>query len=124
VAYFVFVYAVSHLETVFAFLMMDQFGYDALHVAGILVLMGVIMAGIQGGAIRPLARRFGERRLWIAGTLLLAPCLAVVPFIHSIWILLLPLAASSSPPVAFMQEVVHLPQGEKHLRKRRGKPLT
>lgn len=95
VAYFVFVYSVSHLETVFAFLMMDQFGYDALHVAGILVLMGVIMAGIQGGAIRPLAKRFGERNLWIAGTLILAPCLAVVPFIHNVWILLMPLAASS-----------------------------
>lgn len=95
VAYFVFVYSVSHLETVFAFLMMDQFGYDALHVAGILVLMGVIMAGIQGGAIRPLAKTFGERRLWIAGTLILAPCLAVVPFIHNVWILLIPLAASS-----------------------------
>lgn len=95
VAYFVFVYAVSHLETVFAFLMMDQFGYDALHVAFILVFMGVIMAGVQGGAIRPLAKAFGERNLWIAGTLILAPCLAVVPFIDNVWILLLPLAASS-----------------------------
>lgn len=95
VAYFVFIYAVSQLETVFAFLMMDQFGYDALHVAFILVLMGVIMAGIQGGAIRPLARRFGERKLWIAGTAILAPCLAVVPFLHDVWYLLLPLAIAS-----------------------------
>lgn len=94
-AYFVFIYAVSQLETVFAFLMMDQFGFDAPHVAFILVFMGVIMALIQGGAIRPLARRFGERRLWIAGTLILAPCLAMVPYIHYIWYLLLPLAAAS-----------------------------
>ncbi|MDA8017473.1 MAG: MFS transporter [Thermoanaerobaculia bacterium] len=94
-AYFVFVYSVSHLETVFAFLMMDQFGFDARQVALILVLMGIIMAGVQGGAIRPLARRFGERRLWIVGTLILAPCLAIVPFVGTLWILLLPLAAAS-----------------------------
>ncbi len=95
IAYFVLIFAVSQLETVFAFLMMDQFDLDALHVAFILMFMGVVMAGIQGGAIRPLSRRFGDRRLWIAGALILAPCLAVVPFIHDIWFLLLPLAISS-----------------------------
>ncbi|MEM8931965.1 MAG: MFS transporter, partial [Acidobacteriota bacterium] len=95
IAYFVFVFGVAQLETVFAFFMLDRFGWDAHQVAGILVLMGVLSAGVQGGAIRPLAARFGERRLLLAGTMILAPCLAAVPFMPSIPLLILPLAISS-----------------------------
>lgn len=95
IAYFVFVFSVSQLETVFAFLMMDRFDYDARGVAFILVFMGVIMAGVQGGAIRPLARRFGERKLWIVGTVLLLPTMSVVPFVGSVALLLVPLGISS-----------------------------
>lgn len=95
VASFVFVFAMSQLETVFAFLMLDRFGWDAHQVAGILVMMGLISAAIQGGAIRRLAARFGERRLMVTGTVLLAPSLALVPAMDSIVWLLVPLAISS-----------------------------
>ncbi|MCG8462072.1 MAG: MFS transporter [Holophagales bacterium] len=95
VAYFIFVFGVSQLETVFAFFMLDRFGWDAHQVAFILVFMGVITAGIQGGAIRPLAKALVEKRLLILGSLLLAPSLAVVPACHGIVILLVPLALSS-----------------------------
>ena len=93
--YFVFTFAVTQLETVFAFFMMDRFNYDAKGVAFVLVFMGLVMAAVQGGAIRPLARRFGEKRLLIAGVLLLAPSLAAVPWFPHVGLLLLPLAASS-----------------------------
>lgn len=95
VAYFVFIFGISQLETVFAFLMLDKFQWDAHQVAGILVFMGLISAGIQGGAIRPLAARFGEQRLLIIGTTLLAPSLALVPSMETILLLLIPLAVSS-----------------------------
>ncbi len=92
---FVFTFGVSQLETVFAFFMIDAFGYDAREVAYILVMMALIMAVIQGGAIRRLAARFGERRLIHAGTALLAVSLAAVPWMPTIALLLVPLAVAS-----------------------------
>jgi DHA1 family tetracycline resistance protein-like MFS transporter len=91
----VFSVAVAQLETVFAFFMMDRFGYDAQHVAGILVGMALVMGGVQGGAMRVLAARFGERALAIAGSALLAACFAVLPAFHRVAWLLVPLALSA-----------------------------
>lgn len=95
ISYFIFVFGISQLETVFAFFMMDKFRWDAEHVAFILVFMGVLMAGVQGGAIRPLSRRFGERKLLWSGLILLAPTLAMTPWMPTVWWLLMPLAVSS-----------------------------
>ena len=94
-AYFIFVFGISQLETVFAFFMMDKYHWDATEVAFILVFLGVLMAGVQGGAIRPLSRRFGERKLLLAGTLLVGPMLAAVPVTATVAMMLLPLALSS-----------------------------
>lgn len=95
VIYFLFSFGVNQLESVFAFFMIDRFAYDAREVAYILVFMAVIMAGIQGGAIRPLAKRFGERRLLVVGALLLCASIATVPFSPTVSILLVPLAFAS-----------------------------
>lgn len=94
-AVFVFSFAVSQLETLFAFFMMERFGYDAAHVAFILVFMAFVMILIQGGGLRVLVKRMGEPRLLQIGALLLVPSLAVVPFMHSVPWLLLPLALSA-----------------------------
>lgn len=95
VACFIFTCAVSQLETVFAFFMMDRFGYDARHVAFILVAMALIMAVIQGGLIRSLAHRFGERRLLLCGGILLAGAFAAVPWARPVSVLMIPLAISA-----------------------------
>lgn len=94
-AVFVFGFSVSQLETLFAFLMMERFGYDAAHVAFILVFMAFVMIAIQGGGLRVLVKRLGEPRLLQAGALLLVPSLAIVPFVPSVPWLLLPLALSA-----------------------------
>lgn len=86
-----FALAVTQLEATFAYLMADRFAYDARDVAFILVLMAFVMAGIQGGAIRHLASRFGERRLLIAGTAMMAACFPIVPLAPTVTILLAPL---------------------------------
>ena len=83
-AWLAFSLAVTQLETIFAYFMMDRFGYDAHQVAFILVGMAVVMGGIQGGAMRPLASRFGERTLVVAGCLALAGSFLVVPAVHTI----------------------------------------
>jgi DHA1 family tetracycline resistance protein-like MFS transporter len=78
-----------------AFFMMDRFGYDAREVAYILVLMALIMVAVQGGGLRALAPRYGERNLILAGASLLALCFASVPFLPSVALLLVPLSISS-----------------------------
>lgn len=92
---FVFSFAVSQLETLFAFLMMERFGYDAANVAFILVFMAFVMILIQGGGLRVLVKRLGEPRLLQTGALLLVPSLAVVPFVPTVAWLLVPLALSA-----------------------------
>lgn len=87
--------AVTQLETVFAFLMMDRFDYDIRSVAIILFGMAVVMGGVQGGGIRALAARFGERNLLYAGAVLMAIAFAAIPFAPTVAILLVPLLISA-----------------------------
>ena len=53
--YFVYSIAVSQLETIFAFFLIERFEFDALEVAWILVGMAIVVGGSQGG---------GVQRLW------------------------------------------------------------
>jgi len=91
----VFSVAVAQLETVFAFFMIDRFGYDAQHVAAILVGMALLMGGVQGGGMKALARRYSERGLAIAGASALAVAFAALPEMPSLVWLLVPLALSA-----------------------------
>lgn len=91
----VFSLAVTQLETIFAFFMMDRFGYDAPHVAWILVAMAVVMGGVQGGGMKALAARFPERTLVIGGSALQAVSFALAPQMPSVAWLLLPLATAA-----------------------------
>ena len=83
--------AVAQLETVFALLMIARFDYDILGVAVILFAMAVVMGGVQGGGIRALAARFGERTLLHAGAALMTLAFVAIPFAPSVAILLVPL---------------------------------
>ena len=93
---------------IFFYWMSDQFGYDVREVAYILVAMAVVMASIQGGGIRPLVKHLGERRMLVAGLLLMAAAFPVIPGIHAVGLLLLPLALSAvgraiaQPPMTSM----------------------
>jgi MFS family permease len=92
IANFTFTAAVNQLETVFALFMMDRFHYDASHVAAFLVAMAVLMGGIQGGGMKALAARFGERSLVAGGSLLLAAGFLALPPVHRAGLLIAPLA--------------------------------
>jgi DHA1 family tetracycline resistance protein-like MFS transporter len=90
-----FTIGVTQLETIFAYLMMDRFGYDAQQVAYILVVMAVLMAGIQGGAMRSLATYFGEKTLLCSGLLLMALSFPLIPYPATLGLLLVPLAITA-----------------------------
>ena len=113
----IFSLAVTQLEAVFAYFMIDRFQFDAMNVAFILVGMAVLMVGIQGGAIRPLAARFGERQLSLAGFALMAVSLLAVPFMPTVGWTLLPLALTAigrgigQPPLLSLVSMTAEPSG-------------
>jgi MFS family permease len=83
--------AVTQLETLFAFFMMDRFAWDMRGVGFVLAGMAVVMGGIQGGAMKALSARFPERSLVLGGVLLLAIGFGGVPLPGSVPLLMLPL---------------------------------
>ena len=103
--YFLFSVAVTQLETTFALLMLQRFGYDELGVGLIMLAMAVVMGGIQGGGMKRLAEKFHERRLILVGLSLMALAFFAVPLPASVPFLMLPLLLAaigrgiSQPPM-------------------------
>ncbi len=87
--------AVTQLEAMFAFYMMDRFGYDVVQVAWILVTMAIVMALIQGGGMRQLVARFGERSMMLTGLALMCVGIGLVPFQPTVALLMAPLLVSA-----------------------------
>jgi len=73
---FLVTFAFANLEGTFTPYLAQHFGYtkpSAVRVAGgVFAYIGVLIVIIQGGAIRPLVRRFGEARLILGGVFLMA----------------------------------------------------
>jgi len=93
--YFLFTFAVAQLETIFAYYMKDTFEYTVVGVSVILVLIAFVMASIQGGAIRRLVARYGEKTLLLSGVLMMAVAFFAIPLPSSVGILLVPLVFSA-----------------------------
>jgi MFS transporter, DHA1 family, tetracycline resistance protein len=93
--YFLFTFAVTQLETTFALFMAHRFGYDELGVALVMLAMAIVMGGIQGGGMKRLAARFQERRLVLAGLVLMTLAFAAMPLPGSVAWLMLPLALAA-----------------------------
>jgi MFS family permease len=87
--------AVTQLETLFAFFMMDRFAWDMRGVGFLLAGMAVVMGGIQGGGMKALSARFPERTLVVTGMLLLALGFGGVPLPGSVALLMLPLGLAA-----------------------------
>ena len=64
---FIVSFTLAGLEATFGFLAADRYGLGPDKVGLMFVVMGLASAGIQGGAIGPLQRRFGDTRLIQAG---------------------------------------------------------
>jgi predicted MFS family arabinose efflux permease len=83
--------AVTQLETLFVFFMMDRFGWGMREVGFMLAGFALVMGGIQGGGMKALSARYPERTLVVTGTLILAAGNALLPLPASVAWLLLPL---------------------------------
>lgn len=76
-AYFIFIFIFAGMEFTLTFLAKDRFAYDAKDLGFVFVYIGLVLVLVQGGLVRRLAPRVGERKLALAGILLLALGLAV-----------------------------------------------
>jgi len=83
--YFLFVVAFSIMTTVFALYTMYRFGYGPAHNGYLFAYIGLLAVVVQGGLIGRLVKRFGELPLVIAGALLLAVNLLVLPYVGPGW---------------------------------------
>lgn len=72
ILFFLFTLAITQMEVVFAIFLKLQYGYNAQSAGLLLAGVGFVMATIQGGAIGPLSKTFGEIKLILAGALLCA----------------------------------------------------
>ena len=68
----------SGMEQTFRLFTDDVFGMTVAATGAIFAVIGVVGAGVQGGLVGKLARRFGEARLIVAGPLVLAVAFALL----------------------------------------------
>jgi DHA1 family tetracycline resistance protein-like MFS transporter len=81
--YFLLVTSFSIMTTAFAFFTMVNFGFNAEKTGYLLAYVGLLAAVSQGVLFGPLAKHFGEAKLAVTGSFMLALSLAAVPFINS-----------------------------------------
>jgi multidrug resistance protein len=77
--YFCLITGFSMMTTIFALFLFHRFDLDALHTGGMLAMVGLIGALIQGGLIGRLVKQFGEARLATAGAVILTLSLFALP---------------------------------------------
>ncbi len=77
---FVYWAAFSVYQTTFALFGSVRFGWNISQVGYVLALVGFIGAVIQGGAVGPIVRRFGEKSTYLCGLILAVIGLAVAAY--------------------------------------------
>jgi MFS family permease len=70
---FLYLLAFAGMEFTLTFLARERFQYEPEDNVGFFVFVGLIMVLVQGGLVRRLAPRFGERALAVAGLLTVVP---------------------------------------------------
>lgn len=82
--FFTVISAFAAMETTFALWANSAFGWGPQQVGYVFLYVGLILIAVQGGLIGPLSRRFGEARLVLAGSAMIALGLIGLPFAVSL----------------------------------------
>jgi multidrug resistance protein len=93
---FLFTMAFTAMEAVFALFSHQRFGWTAKENGYIFTYVGFIVVLMQGGLVGQLVKRFGERTLLIAGLVMLAAGLALLPWSTSLAFILVALGIVSA----------------------------
>lgn len=74
--------SLSVYQTTFALFGKIRFGWEITEVGYVLALVGFIGAFIQGGAVGPIVKRYGEKQVFLFGIFLTAAGLGGAAFVH------------------------------------------
>ncbi|HEY2847202.1 MAG TPA: MFS transporter, partial [Pyrinomonadaceae bacterium] len=85
IIYFLVVTAFSIMTTAFVLYTQERFGYDAWQNGWLFGYIGIIAIFMQGGLFGRLAHAVGEAALLVAGSLILAASLFMVPYVGPQW---------------------------------------
>lgn len=114
-ANFFLIVAFSGMEFTLAFLVRDRFGWGPRGIGLMFVHVGLVLALVQGGVVRRLAPRLGERRLALAGFALVSLGLAGISAAAGaelFWVSLTVLAVGSGFSFPALAALVSLHAGE------------
>jgi DHA1 family tetracycline resistance protein-like MFS transporter len=93
---FFYWFSFAIFQTTFAMFVARRFGFDAAHTGYFLAGFGLLGATIQGGLIRPIVRRLGDKPTFMLGLVCAAVGLSLSALTHSVTIF-----AMTMVPVAF-----------------------
>jgi MFS family permease len=101
--YFVFITAFAGMEFTLTFLARDRFDYSSLDNGLIFLFVGFVSALTQGGLVRRLVPRIGERRAVTIGLVLIVPGLVIIgaagtPFVMYVGLFFLSVGAGIATP--------------------------
>jgi DHA1 family tetracycline resistance protein-like MFS transporter len=99
---FVYWFAFSIFQTTFSLFAARRFGFDASRTGYFFAGFGVLGAVIQGGFIRPIVRRAGDKPTFMAGIVCSVIGLVAAAFAHSV-----PMFALALVPLAFGMGLGH-----------------
>lgn len=80
---FLYLTAFSAMEFTLVFLAVERFAYEPRHNAAMFVFVGLVIAFVQGGLVRRLAPRYGDKALAVAGLCFLIPAFVAVGLAQS-----------------------------------------
>ena len=89
--FFIVTMAFANLETVFALYIEKLFQYTSKEAGYFFAYIGVISAVTQGMLIGKFSKKFGEKKLISAATLVLGISFLILPFMHTVPLFLIPL---------------------------------
>jgi predicted MFS family arabinose efflux permease len=81
---FVYWFAFAIFQTTFALFAANRFGFDATRTGYFFATFGVLGAVVQGGLIRPIVHRLGDKTTLIVGLVCAAAGLVAATLVHSV----------------------------------------
>jgi MFS family permease len=110
-AYFVFIAAFAGMEFTITFLAKDRFDYSSIDNGKLFLFLGILIVVVQGGVVRRVVPRYGEKNVVIAGSLIVLPGMFLLAFSYNeflMYVALFLLAVGSSLVTPSLNALVSL----------------
>lgn len=93
--FFIVTFGFANLEATFSLYLERRFDYGRRGASLLFAYIGVFIIAIQGGLVRRLVPRYGERRLVVSGTAIMGIGFLMLAYVHTLGPLLVALAVTA-----------------------------